>query len=442
MFSRIAILPILALALSGCALLGGRGAAPGAEPLVRVLIIEGAENLQVMPEATYLAVAGENGVGLASESKVTVEPAESTVRVLVDGAQVLEGPVVRLAAADPGGLLAIRGVPFGVGWWWEGAEERRYDGVVEVRLNDAGLINAIVELSVEEYLRGVVPSEIGSTAPAEALKAQAVAARSETITALRERQYAGPHYDICSDVNCQVYAGIGKRNDATDAAIVATRGLVLAYDGESIPAYYASNCGGYSEDIENVWAVRDRGIPCWTGSFDGSGDPPADLTEEDNLREWVTTLPDAFCSRYTYPGLPEWTQKNYRWTVETKAEDLSARVAETKDIGRVIAIEPIERGVSGRLIRVRFVGEKGDLEVGPELAIRRIWKPPLKSACFAVTPIGAGDMPDAFRIDGAGYGHGVGMCQTGAMGRALVGQDFRQILQHYYQGAEIMAVYE
>ncbi|MCC7392408.1 hypothetical protein IT571_08650 [Candidatus Sumerlaeota bacterium] len=106
------------------------------------------------------------------------------------------------------------------------------------------------------------------------------------------------------------------------------------------------------------------------------------------------------------------------------------------------AITPIERGPSGRLKKVKFVGEKGELEVGPELAIREIWNPPLRSAAFVVDTEGKAEMPDKFIMTGAGWGHGVGMCQTGAVIRATNGQTFRDIIGHYYKGAEITAVYE
>jgi len=335
------------------------------------------------------------------------------------------------------GTIQLEGVPFGVGWWWESKENRIYEGVMEASAKEDGTLDVIMQLPVEEYLRGVVPSEIGGTSPAEALKAQAVAARSETMTALGEGTYAGPNYDICADVDCQVFAGTKKRTAATDEAIRATRGIILTYDGKPIPAYYASNSGGFTEDVRNVWPHRDRGIPCYSPRYDGEGDGPSDLNTEEGVRTWIAARPRVFSNADFHENLPDWTKKNFRWEVTTSADDLTTMVAQRKDIGRVTAIEPLERGPSGRLIKVRFVGETGSLEVGPELSIRQVWQPPLKSSAFVV------DAEEGkFRIRGAGYGHGVGMCQTGAISRALSGQDYKTILLHYYTQAELVSAYE
>jgi SpoIID/LytB domain protein len=350
-------------------------------------------------------------------------------------------PQIFKRQSDEPARVLIKNVPYGVGWWWEGREDREYTGQLEIWPGSNGEIEIILELPVEEYLRGVVPSEIGPTAPLEALKAQAVAARSETITALVERQYAGDNYDICADVSCQVFAGKGRRNEATDQAISDTYGLIISYAGKPIPAYYASNSGGFTEDIQNVWPGRDRNIPCWTGVADGVPDAPDNLRDEVTLRKWLSEKPDAFSNAERFDELPEWSKKYFRWEVETSAEELTKLVARKKDIGRVLSIKPGKRGVSGRLIDVTFVGEKGEYTTGPELKIRQMWQPPLRSACFVVDTKGPADRSDTFIMKGGGYGHGVGLCQTGAMGRAVSGQEFTDILNHYYQQAEIIEAY-
>lgn len=440
---------LLPLALGGCATRSHDAASLAridAEPSVRVVVVENAHHIDAKPHAGYrVAGAVDRTWMLSPGAELRFEPTETGVRLLSSGNPLVrDAEYIALTATTPDGLFEIADVPYGVGWWWAGIEDRTYNGLIEVRRNDDGTLAVIVELPVEEYLRGVVPSEIGPTAPTEALRAQAVAARSETMTALRERVYEGPHWDICADVNCQVFAGTGRRNDVTDAAIRDTRGVVLAYGGETIPAYYASNCGGFSEHIENVWPQRDRSIPCWTGRHDGEGDGPGDLSDESVLREWVTSRPLVYCNAHEYPELPDWTRAHFRWTVEADAAELAERLAARGDaIGRVLAIEPVERGISGRLVTVRFVGEDGEVEVGPELAIRQVWDPPLRSAAFVVTPVGEeGEAPESFTLQGAGYGHGVGLCQTGAMARAIDGQDYRTILTHYYTDAEVVSLYD
>lgn len=454
-------LSILAFTFSGCSLLHGPSftEATGyqkSEPTVRVLIIENAEaiSMETFDPFALDVLASESRFLPEFESGLMIEITENDEVLLTLRDQAVSGGLrdetslltdfdsITLFPEKSTNQLEIADVPYGVGWWWEGKESRLYEGTIEVVLNDANRLNVIVELPVEEYLRGVVPSEIGPSAPEEALKAQAVAARSETITALRERVYEGPGYDICADVNCQVYAGVGRRNENTDDAIKATRGLIIAQEGESIPAYYASNCGGHSEDIQNVWPDRDRGTTTWDGVFEGPITDPGDLSNDVVLKAWVDDMPQVYCNRQAYPGLPEWVQKNFRWERESTAAEVSEYLkAKGHDIGLVQEIETLDRGVSGRLNNVRFVGTKGDVTIGPELAIRRTWESPLKSSAFTIESNGDGE-DKLFTIKGAGYGHGVGMCQTGAMARALEGQTFDQILTHYYTGVDVRKMYE
>jgi stage II sporulation protein D len=415
------------------------------EPMVGVRIVYTLDEIKATPsESYYLRVFDE-------ETRVTLEPAQPLV-IKTDGAaitatsgdkELLKGAVLDLTPGSPAGSLTIEKVPYGIGWWWAGVEDRDYEGKIQIRINENKKLDVVVTLPIEEYLRGVVPSEIGGDSPAEALKAQAVAARSETVTALRKRTYAGDHYDMCADVECQVYSGTKKRTEATDAAIKATRGLVLTYKDEPIPAFYASNCGGCSEDAWNVWPSRTGPVPYWSSRFDTAEAPTIDLKTEEGARQWVTSEPDVFCNPKSRKDLPNWSTKNFRWKVETTADQLTALVAKKKDIGRVLAIKPGTRGPSGRLISATFVGEKGELEVGPELAIRQIWEPPLRSSCFVVdVEGGTAERPEKFTMTGAGWGHGVGMCQTGAVSRAVSGQDFRTILGHYYKDSEVKEAYK
>ncbi len=255
------------------------------EPMVGVRIVYTLDEIKATPsESYYLRVFDE-------ETRVTLEPAQPLV-IKTDGAaitatsgdkELLKGAVLDLTPGSPAGSLTIEKVPYGIGWWWAGVEDRDYEGKIQIRINENKKLDVVVTLPIEEYLRGVVPSEIGGDSPAEALKAQAVAARSETVTALRKRTYAGDHYDMCADVECQVYSGTKKRTEATDAAIKATRGLVLTYKDEPIPAFYASNCGGCSEDAWNVWPSRTGPVPYWSSRFD-TAEAPHDRPQDGGRR--------------------------------------------------------------------------------------------------------------------------------------------------------------
>lgn len=415
------------------------------EPIVRVLILEGADHFNAEPLLQYTLKMGDAEYQLIPGQEFHVEPSAEGIALSVNERVIAQGQTVELKSFEDEGLLKIRDVAFGQGWWWANAEDRTYKGTLTVNRSDEGKLNVIVALPVEEYLRGVVPSEIGTGAPLEAMKAQAVAARAETITALRKGVYAGPGYDICATVQCQVYGGTSKGNDQTDLAIEQTRGLVLSYNGETIPAYYSSNCGGCTENIENVWNTRFSGTPVWQGVPEGPEPLKLNLQDEVEFAQWIESNPNVYCNRDAYPMLPQWTGKNFRWSKKYPAKELSAFVAKINksgsDIGLVTEIVPLKRGVSGRIDVIQFIGEKGEVEVGPELNIRRVWEPPLKSSAFTVLKEGEGEQT-TFTISGAGYGHGVGLCQTGAMGRAFSGQTFREILQHYYTESQILKAYK
>lgn len=439
---RITTLSILILCLSLAGCLSRQTAEVAEEPIIRVLIVETLDEVEFTTSGGWEAVnasGGRTALNPGNSYKWRVD--DDTVVLEENGRQVYRTVRLHINPTSDNALLNVTGVPYGVGWWWESRQDRSYPGKFFVRANEEGLLDVIVTLPVEEYLLGVVPQEIGPDSPMEALKAQAVAARTETIVALRTRKYAGPGYDICADVACQAYSGTARYSDATAQAVAATRGIVLVYEGEPFSAYYASNCGGHSENIENVWPERSGPRPHWTGIPDSDEQIDVNLSDSNELRAWLDANPDVCCNPVIYPDLPEWTKQNFRWVREFTAEELTAEVANKRDIGRVLAIEPVSRGVSGRMIKVRFIGENGEFTVGPELAIRQVWSPPLRSAAFVVDTEGPEDRPERFIIRGAGWGHGVGMCQTGAIGRAIRGQDYTQILAHYYQESGLATEY-
>ena len=342
---------------------------------------------------------------------------------------------------DANSSIKIKQVPYGIGWWWAGAEDRSYQGSLEFYINENNQIDVVNVLDIETYLYGVVPSEIGVTAPIEALKAQAVCARSEAMVGLRTGKYAGPHHTLTADVMCQVYSGNGKTNNAVRNAVNATKGEVLVYHDTIISAYYASNCGGHSENIENVWPERSTHKVYWSGRPDMDEKMSLDLTQADDIRTWIESEPDSWCKPSNIT--PEWSKKYFRWQRSITPEILSTAVAEQhRDIGRIYDIIPLERGVSGRIYDILFVGNDGYCRVKGELNIRRLVDTPLKSSCFVVDKIGPVSKPISFIISGAGWGHGVGMCQTGAIARANSEWKYKDILGHYFRESTIQHEYK
>jgi SpoIID/LytB domain protein len=345
-----------------------------------------------------------------------------------------------------GAPVSLYNVPVGTGYHWERLETRLYPEKIVFQLGTDGLLTAINELPLEEYLRGVVPAEMPAGFPLEALKAQAVAARSEVLARFGKAHPADP-FDVCADVHCQSYTGLTKTDPRTDRAVRETRGRVLSKDGAICNAVYSSVCGGHGEHTENVW--RGPAFSYLRGHLDGPGSLKryTPLSREDKVRRWIDDSPAAWCNATSgdFPSALEYTKKYFRWESTFTQKELAGRIADQtgRDLGAILDLIPLERGVSGRIIRLKIKGTEGETEVEGELQIRRALSPTtLWSACFYVIRerIRNG-VPDAFRFKGAGWGHGVGMCQTGAAVLALKGARYEQILKFYYHGIKTRSLY-
>ncbi len=412
------------------------------EPIVKVRIIYTLDSLAITFNDVWRLIDSSSAKNLIITNNdsllLTIE--NNLIRIKNPSLSVNDSlSRINLQSFLDNGTLKIKTVPYGIGWWWEGTEDRIYEGKIEISVNENKKFDVIVILPLEKYLCGVVPYEIGNDAPLEALKAQVIAARSETISALLSGKYKGNNFDLCADVECQVFAGNSKRTAITDEAVEETRGLCLFYGNEIIGAYYASNCGGISENVENVWPTRSGAVPYWSSHFDSDNDLNYD--PKNNPKEWIESNPDVFCNPYFHPELPEWSKKNFRWQVEMAADELSNNLNEIKEIGKVKEIISIERGNSGRIIQAKFIGEKDSLKLNSELEIRKIKKPPFRSSCFVVERVIDEQLNEKFIFKGAGWGHGVGMCQSGAVARAFSGQNYEEILKHYFPQTGIKKVF-
>jgi SpoIID/LytB domain protein len=271
-----------------------------------------------------------------------------------------------------------------------------------------------------------------ASSPLEALKAQAVTARSNVLAQLGTRHLTDP-FMLCAEVHCQAYRGEGARTARTDEAVEATRGEALfgRADRTLVDAVYSAMCGGHGEDNDEVWgnapSASLRGLPDL---------PPREaaawargLADEPRLRAFLAASPPAYCRR------PAAARKDrYRWERRFEPAELD-QVLSALGVGRVRALAVRARGVSGRARLLEVEGERGRAVVSGELRIRRLLRD-LPSAMFVVDRDG-----DATVLRGGGWGHGAGMCQWGAVGRAGAGQGYRDILRAYYSGAEVAKVY-
>ena len=341
-------------------------------------------------------------------------------------------------AAQPGEeqeiTFTVPAVPRSYG---KGTETREYTGTLVFAPDKGGKLVAMVSLGAERLLEGVVPAETFASGPAEALEAQAVAARNEIFAAIGVRNLADP-YMLRGDVMDQVYGGTGIEDRRTSAAVKATRGKVMFYGNEIVEAYYSSNSGGHTESNENVWDMQPR--PYLRGKADApAGKVPATFANGIAEAELGAFLDSDFPA-YAKTA-PVSSKKHYRWnrTVDASVAEKWLRENAT-DVGNIRDVRIAKRGVSGRVMRLEVDGTRGKAVVERELNVRRMFGG-LKSGLFLMKAEKSGDTITRFTFHGAGFGHGVGMCQTGATGMAAAGKTADDILKHYYSGIEIRKLY-
>ncbi len=294
---------------------------------------------------------------------------------------------------------------------------------LDVELSRNGDLVIFGELPLETYLQGILPAEMYPDWPLEALKAQAVAARSEIIV-----HAAGKHYfdgfDFCIEQHCRAFAGAEGHHERTDRAVRETTDMVLI-NGDSVivPTVFSANCGGWTENNENVW----DGAP--EAALRGRRDQIAANARRANraVADWITKAPSSNCA---HDG------KYYRWSRSLSRDSLSKRFDKQYGIGRLQRVEALERGVSGRLKAVRLVGTRKSVIVRKELKIRQAFENLPSALCTFAVDRKSG----VVHVRGAGRGHGVGLCQQGAYGMALAGESSGAILQHYFTNVKISRI--
>lgn len=368
------------------------------------------------------------------------------------------------------GYFELEDVVIGINFHWERKETQRFKGGLTFMI-EHGKVVAVNEIPTEAYIFSVISSEMSATASLELLKAHAVISRSWLLKPIIHNEHnanavlehrtedelikwyerdSHELYNVCADDHCQRYQGITRaRTENVRLAIEATRGLVLMSHGEICDARFSKSCGGVSEVFESCWA--DVHYPYLERVVDSqqstdNRQPSMDLTIEANAEAWIRNEYDSFCNTHDKEILSQVlnnydqeTTDFYRWTVEYTTEQLSELVARRSgiDFGTITALEPVERGTSGRLTRLRIVGTKRTMIVGKELEIRRwLSESHLYSSAFVVDKTEKG-----FVLTGAGWGHGVGLCQIGAAVMGAKGYKYDEILAHYFVNSQLSMLY-
>lgn len=365
------------------------------------------------------------------------------------------------------GTFLLHDVIIGVNFHWQRREEQVFEGNLKV-IVEKGRLTAVNLIGVEDYLTSVITSEMSATSSFELLKAHAVISRSwvlcpivrgdantETVKGeqTEDRHIVWyerddhQHFDVCADDHCQRYQGITRLSAAKEnvrKAIEATWGQVLKdNNGAVCDARFYKSCGGATELFENAWA--DTHYHYLEAVRDDNDTSLPDLTVESNAEKWIRTAPQAYCNthdaRILSQVLNNYDQETtdfYRWQVRYTQSELSELVRQRSgiDFGTIEALEPVRRGPSGRLVELRIVGTKRTIVVGKELEIRKwLSKSHLYSSAFVVDR-----EKDDFILTGAGWGHGVGLCQIGAAVMADKGFDYKQILAHYFPGSKLETI--
>ena len=409
----------------------------------------------------------------------TIVTGEQHADVTADGQVAWNGTVADVVTFEPSenGYFELKGVTIGVNFHWERKEDQRFSGALHLIVEN-GRLTAVNVLPVEDYLLSVISSEMSATASLELLKAHAVISRSWLLAQIdKNKRITEEHedykaceeggedemikwydredhvnFDVCADDHCQRYQGITRQStERVRDAIKATWGEVLTYGGELCDARFSKCCGGVYEEFENCWEPKHYDyLEARRDGEDEMNFP--DLTKEAAAEEWILTSPKAFCNTtdkqilsQVLNNYDQETTDFYRWTVEYTQEELAALILKRSgvDYGQILDLQPVARGTSGRLYKLKIVGTKKTLTIGKELEIRRTLSPShLYSSAFIVERHDVTDgVPGKFVLRGAGWGHGVGLCQIGAAVMGEKGHNYKEILLHYFINANITTLY-
>ncbi len=388
------------------------------------------------------------------------------------------------AFAGPGMLRFVHGeastftladVRIGIRFHWEREQEQTFQGDLALMAREGGNMTAVNEIALEDYLESVIASEMSATAPLELLRAHAVMSRSWIASMLGRKGKPAPSagsaqpvsrrpgeriawygreehdgFDVCADDHCQRYQGIGViASGNVREAVRSTRGIFLVYGGDICDARYHKACGGLTENFENVW--EEIPVPYLSSVSDATLPFPPVRTEEE-ARQWICRSPESHCNtsdtgllQQILPAFDRETVDFFRWRMVYTRDALEAILREKTglDFGILHHLTPLERGPSGRIVRLKIEGSKESLVVGKELEIRRcLSRSHLYSSAFVVSrecdPSG---LPARFVLEGAGWGHGVGLCQIGAAVMAVRGAAAEDILKHYFRGVALRRCY-
>ena len=406
-----------------------------------------------------------NGPGVASVK-------EGHVHVAMANGSHFEG--LELLFSSTEGNFSVDEVTIGVDFHWEAREQQTFQGKLKLIVEE-DKVRLINVLDIEDYLCSNISSEMSATSSMALLKAHTIMSRSWLLAQLDKSKKNQKEYnswietkdertkwydredhtlfDVCADDHCQRYQGITRIvSPLVKEAVDATRGQVLMFDGKICDARYYKCCGGITEEFDTCWEpIKHTYLQ---GVIDAQDEPKnlqLDFSIEENAKAWIMDNPPAYCKvedrnilKQVLNDYDQATPDFYRWKVHYTQAELAALIRERSgiDFGDIIKLTPLARGTSARIYRLKIEGSKRTFIIGKELEIRKTLSAShLYSSAFATTyGKEVAGVPESFTFHGAGWGHGVGLCQIGAAVMADQGKSYHEILAHYFRGATLRSL--
>ena len=435
------------------------GVIPEKEPLLRVGIIlpedkQNALSLEISDLHSTAILINDSQIVSVSDKKIEISVKETGIE-LKGQKGVGYVKTLKLIQNNNDGFILVEPVIAGRGFHWAKQIGVKLPYTVEISIVDNSLF-LVNELPLEFYLACVATSEMGAKCPDALIEAQTIVARSWMLANF-EQKHVNLGLDVCNDDCCQRYQGINNLTAQSKAGAMNTRGRVLMYDSKICDARYSKSCGGIMEKFENLW--EGKALPYMQNIPDSEENLCVDLTKEQEMKKWVNSVPHTFCSPHYIPenqlkkylGNVDEEGKYFRWTIKTLQQELVENINEKLNLNvkAVLSLIPLERAGSGRILKleVNYLDNRNiswSFIIEKDYEVRRVLhKMFLFSSAIIIEEVKreGSDYPDEFIFKGAGWGHGAGLCQIGALGMALDGYKTDKIVYHYYPGSKLKKLY-
>ena len=414
-----------------------KGSIPTREPLVSIGLI--------------LPIDKQKYVKITSENNLNYEIKALENYLLVNGEK---SNTFNLVEQTEGSGYNIKPVTAGRGFHWQKQINISIKGSIKVK-NIDGCLFLVNEVGMEDYLMSVATSEMSGDCPEALLEAQTIAARS-WLMASEEQKHKDLGIDACNDDCCQRYQGIKNISARAKSAALNTRGKFVIHNSKICDTRYSKSCGGISESNENVWG--DNPKEYLRAIFDSRGGNIPDFSNEEQLNKWIFEPPDCYCNNdhiskselKRFLGSVDEDGDYFRWEITYSNEQLTKIINKklNESFDSIESLIPMKRGLSGRIMSLTIYGKKDQKEhktlVDSEYDIRKTLHPEfLYSSAFVINAkSNLRSCPEKITLTGAGWGHGVGLCQIGALGMAIIGNSSEEILKHYFSSTKIKKMYD